>query len=98
MNFGELRENYTMSGIRTADMDPDPFAQFQKWMKQAQEAQIIEPNAMTLSTSNAEGDISSRTLLLKGLDPTGFQFFTNYDSHKAQDLAANPKRRLFYGS
>lgn len=94
MNLGELRENYTKGGIRTAGMDAHPFIQFEKWMEQAKEAQIIEPNAMTLATSNASGDVSTRTVLLKGLDELGFQFFTNYDSHKGQDLAANPKASI----
>ena len=94
MNLGELRENYAQSGIEISDMESDPFLQFEKWMIQAQEAQIIEPNAMTLATSNANGDISSRTVLLKGLSGDGFEFFTNYDSQKGQDLAANPKAAI----
>jgi len=94
MNLGELRENYTKGGIRYSEMDSDPLVQFKKWIQQAKEAQIIEPNAMTLATSNADGDVFSRTVLLKGLDERGFQFFTNYDSHKGQDLAANPKAAI----
>ncbi|MDB4307397.1 pyridoxal 5'-phosphate synthase, partial [Akkermansiaceae bacterium] len=96
MNLGELRENYAQSGIEVSDMEADPFLQFEQWMIQAQEAQIIEPNAMTLSTSNASGDVSSRTVLLKGLENGGFEFFTNYDSHKGQDLASHPKAALTF--
>lgn len=97
MNLPELRENYAMAGLSYADLEDDPFTQFELWMEQALESKIIEPNAMTLSTINAEGHPSSRTVLLKGMDPNrGFSFFTNYSSRKAQDLEANPNAALTF--
>jgi pyridoxamine 5'-phosphate oxidase len=65
-------------------------AQFQRWFDDAVHAKVDEPNAMTLSTASAEGRPSSRILLLKGADERGFVWFTNYNSRKGRDLAANP--------
>lgn len=96
MNLPELRENYAMAGLNRTDLKGDPFTQFKLWMEQALESEIIEPNAMTLSTTSAEGYPSSRTVLLKGLDQSGFSFFTNYSSRKAQDLEANPHAALTF--
>ena len=68
----------------------DP-AQFARWFQQAAtEAHLFEPNAMVVSTANAEGHPTSRTVLLKHFDEQGFVFYTNYDSRKARDLAQNP--------
>ncbi|NIP97310.1 MAG: pyridoxamine 5'-phosphate oxidase, partial [Akkermansiaceae bacterium] len=75
---------------------PDPFVQFEQWLNEAVIAEIIEPNAMTLATVNAEGQPSARTVLLKGYDDEGFCFFTNYGSRKARDLGANPRASLVF--
>lgn len=91
MNLPELRENYALAGLSRADLNADPFQQFEGWMEQAMEAEIIEPNAMTLSTVHEDGHVSARTVLLKGMDESGFSFFTNYRSEKAQALEANPQ-------
>ena len=96
MKLGELRENYTQKGLRLIDVDRNPFKQFEKWMTEAQEVDIVEPNAMTLATSSGDGIVSSRTVLLKGLHEETFQFFTNYQSHKARDLAENPQASLTF--
>lgn len=96
MNLPALRENYAMAGLSRADLKDDPFTQFELWMEQALESEIIEPNAMTLSTINAEGHPSSRTVLLKGMNQEKFSFFTNYSSRKAQDLEANPHAALTF--
>ncbi|MGC6425478.1 MAG: pyridoxamine 5'-phosphate oxidase [Akkermansiaceae bacterium] len=96
MNLPELRENYALDGLSSADLHSDPFHQFELWMEQAIAAEIIEPNAMTLATADSEGRVSSRTVLLKGMDQNGFQFFTNYRSRKAQDLEANPQASLTF--
>jgi pyridoxamine 5'-phosphate oxidase len=85
-----LRQEYKMHTLDTADVDPDPFVQFHRWFSEAQNAQIVEPNAMTLATVNASGQPSSRTVLLKGLDALGFTFYTSYQSRKADELSANP--------
>jgi pyridoxamine 5'-phosphate oxidase len=91
-----LRQEYKMHTLDTADVDPDPFVQFHRWISEAQYAQIVEPNAMTLATVNASGEPSTRTVLLKGLDAAGFTFFTSYLSRKAGDLAANPRAAITF--
>ena len=96
MKLGELRENYTQKGLRKNEADSNPFQQFEKWMIEAQEAGIIEPNAMTLATSGSGGEVSSRTVLLKGLHEETFQFFTNYHSKKARNLSENPNASLTF--
>ena len=96
MNLPELRENYALAGLTRTDLKDDPFQQFEIWMEQAMQAQIIEPNAMTLSTADLDGRVSSRTVLLKGMDENGFSFFTNYRSQKAQALEANPNAALTF--
>ncbi len=90
MNLADLRENYLKGGIRLADMHPDPYLQLEEWLKNAQDAGLLEPNAMTLSTSDSKGRISSRTVLLKGIEENDLQFFTNYHSRKARDITQNP--------
>ncbi len=95
LDISQLRESYTKGGIEKDDLDTNPFAQFQSWIAKAVEAGLPEPNAMTLSTVNAEGVPSSRTVLLKGLDH-GFCLYSNYRSQKAQDIAANPNVALTF--
>lgn len=85
-----------MADLRRKDLLPDPLEQFQKWFAAALEAQVPEPNAMTLATTDGRGQPSARTVLLKGLDPRGFVFFTNYDSPKAHDLEGNPRAALLF--
>ena len=93
--LAELRERYCKGGLSEEDAYPDPIVQFEQWLNEAVAADIIEPNAMTLATANAEGQPSARTVLLKGLDSDGgFCFFTNYGSRKAQDVEENPKASL----
>jgi pyridoxamine 5'-phosphate oxidase len=96
MTLAELRREYTLAGLRRADLDADPIAQFQKWFAQAMEAEIVEPNAMTLATVAEDGQPSTRIVLLKGVDPRGFSFFTNYESRKGRELAGNPKAALTF--
>jgi pyridoxamine 5'-phosphate oxidase len=96
MTLAELRREYTLAGLRRADLDADPIAQFQKWFAQAMEAEIVEPNAMTLATVAADGQPSTRIVLLKGVDERGFSFFTNYESRKGRELAGNPKAALTF--
>ncbi len=89
-NPQELRREYRLKALDIHQLDVDPASQFKIWLHEAQQAQILEVNAMTLSTASAEGRPSCRTVLLKVIDPKGFVFFTNYESRKGQDLAANP--------
>ncbi len=95
LDVSQLRLNYTRGGIEKVDLNPDPIAQFSEWIDVAIKAGVVEPNAMTLSTSNTSGDLSSRTVLLKGIDH-GLCFYTNYRSLKAQDMENNPKVALTF--
>ena len=96
MNLADLRENYTKGGIHEADMLPNPVDQLADWIKTARDAGIPDANAMTVATANASGEVSSRTLLLKGIEGRSLQFFTNYRSAKAQDLAENPHASITF--
>ena len=91
-----LREDYSQRGLRRGELDPDPVAQFNAWLADAVREQIPEPNAMILSTVDAGGQPWSRTVLLKVCDAHGFAFFTNYDSAKGRQLAANPHAALTF--
>ena len=94
-DVAELRRNYTRDGLSRADLDPDPVAQFRRWFTQAVEAQIVEPNAMVLGTTDGKRP-SARSVLLKAYDERGFVFFTNYDSRKAKEIAANAHVSLLF--
>src|SRR3982751_3719883 len=97
MNADELaglRRDFSSRTLSESTIRPDPFDQFSLWMEEALTSQIIDPNAMALSTVNGECRPSSRIVLLKGFDKTGFTFFTNYESRKARDLEQNPSASL----
>ena len=94
-DYADLRITYTRSTLNEADVTPDPLQQFERWFAQARDF-IEEPNAMVCSTANAAGEVSSRSVLLKGVDPRGFTFYTNYNSRKGQDLADNPNISLLF--
>jgi pyridoxamine 5'-phosphate oxidase len=96
MVLRNLRKDYTLAGLVESDLDPDPIVQFRVWFTEAQAAKGIEPNAMTVATADASGDPSARTVLLKGLDERGFIFYSNYDSAKGNQLAANPRAELLF--
>jgi pyridoxamine 5'-phosphate oxidase len=79
-----------------ADLLPDPLAQVARWLDEARAAGLELPEAMTLATADADGRPSARTVLLKGVGSDGFRFFTNTESRKAGDLAANPHAALVF--
>ncbi|MSU62393.1 MAG: pyridoxamine 5'-phosphate oxidase [Pedosphaera sp.] len=81
-------------GLRRADLDPNPIRQFAAWFQRALNANLPEPNAMTLATATSAGLPSARIVLLKSYDDRGFTFFTNYLSPKACDLDENPRVAL----
>lgn len=85
-----MRKDYGKMGLREADLNPDPIKQFETWFTEAANAEILEPNAFTLSTVSALGKPSSRIVLLRNFDYRGFTFYTNYNSQKGTDMAANP--------
>jgi pyridoxamine 5'-phosphate oxidase len=88
--------HYADIGLDEADLAVDPMDQFAAWLDEVVELGVPEPNAMVLSTANSGGQPSSRHVLLKGVGPDGFVFFTNYDSRKGRELAANPLASLCF--
>jgi pyridoxamine 5'-phosphate oxidase len=91
------RRDYVARPFGLGDAAPDPVAQFERWYAEAAAAGIGEPNAMTVSTVDAEGRPQARILLLRGIDERGFSFFTNLASPKARELAAHPVAALTFG-
>lgn len=94
--LADLRINYSRASLDEADAAPNPFAQFDRWFKEALDARLLEPNTMTLDTVGEGGRPSARIVLIKGVDERGFVFFTNYESRKGRDLAANPYAALLF--
>ncbi len=93
MSIQEMRQNYTKAGLKKKDVNPDPLVQFGKWFDQAQNSELpdwFEVNAMTLSTADQKGKVSSRVVLLKGIVDRKLVFFTNYESLKGRQIASNP--------
>lgn len=91
-----IRRDYALATLDLADAQPDPIAQFHRWFGDAQRAELLEPNAMTLATCSLAGEPSARIVLLKEADERGFTFFTDYRSAKATDLDANPRGALVF--
>ncbi len=96
MDLGALRQEYTQADLDESSVDPDPFKQFEHWFEQAVKSELLEPNAMSLSTVSPSGQPSLRTVLLKFFDANGFVFFTNYTSRKARELEGNPRVALLF--
>src|SRR5215471_18521320 len=96
MSLSDLRHEYEAHGLQESDLDPDPFAQFGGWMDIAIATGLPEPNAMTLATVGADGRPAARMVLLRGFDARGFVFYTNYESRKGGELAANPRAALVF--
>ena len=95
-SLADLRRDYTLAGLSEADAGRDPFALFHHWFDQASAANLLEPNAFTLATATPTGIPSARTVLLKLFDERGFCFFTNYNSRKGDEMAANPHVAMMF--
>ena len=95
-SLGDLRRQYATAALDRANLDDDPVGQFRRWFADAERAQLVEPNAMTLATADATGRPSARVVLLKGIDARGLLFFTDYRSRKAHELAANPRAAVTF--
>ncbi len=95
-SISDLRIDYQQQSLLETDVNSDPMVQFQTWFDEALAAQLPEPNAMTIATATPDGIPSARIVLLKGVDSRGFVFFTNYNSHKGQELLANPRAALVF--
>lgn len=95
-DLADLRRDYRSRPLRRQDLDPDPIVQFDRWFGEAQRAQALDPNAMSIATVDEYGQPSLRTVLLKYYDEQGFVFYTNLGSRKAREIAANPKVALLF--
>ena len=89
-----LRKSYERAALDEGASDADPLRQFRLWLDQALQAELPEPNAMTLATVGADGRPSTRIVLIKGLDERGIVWYTNYDSRKGRELAVHPDAAL----
>lgn len=96
MNVADVRREYMRDGLRRRDLDPDPVAQFLKWLGEAEAAHPDDFTSMVLATADREGRPSARVVLLKGCGERGFVFFTHYDSRKGRDLEENPRASLVF--
>lgn len=99
MTIEEMRLNYAQGTLDTKDVDSDPVVQFEKWFGEAQQGNLppwLEVNAMSLATTDVSGHVTSRIVLLRGIDNGKFVFFTNYDSAKGRQLDVCPKVSLCF--
>lgn len=96
VDIASLRREYADGGLDVGDLMDDPFTMFRRWLADALDAGLHEPNAMVISTADTDGRVSSRMVLLKGLDERGFVLFTNQASRKGRALAANPHCALLF--
>lgn len=96
IDIDQVRRDYLQGGLQREDLAADPIEQFELWLKQAIDAGMQDPTAMTVATVNTDGQPSQRIVLLKQVDAKGFVFYTNYESHKAQDIAVNPLVSLHF--
>jgi pyridoxamine 5'-phosphate oxidase len=96
MSIADLRRDYRAHALAEADVPADPIVFFRQWFDDAVRADLHDANAMTLATASADGTPDGRIVLLKDVGPDGFTFFTNYDSAKGQELAANPRATLVF--
>jgi pyridoxamine 5'-phosphate oxidase len=92
--FVDRRHSYDRDTLDESRAAGEPFAQFRRWIDDALASEVFEPNAMTLATVDADGQPAARIVLLRGWDERGFVFFTNYESSKGRQLAANPAAAL----
>jgi pyridoxamine 5'-phosphate oxidase len=95
-NPENIRQSYHRAELNEADLLKDPFEQFNHWWKDVLDANLKEANAMTLATVGSDGQPSARTVLLKGISNHGFEFYTNYESKKANAMKENPKVALLF--
>lgn len=89
-NIADIRKEYTKGALEPKNMGDNPLVEFRGWFQQALDAQVLEPNAMVLSTVGASNRPSNRVVLLKEITADGIVFFTNYESRKGKEIANNP--------
>ncbi len=93
-HIADLRKSYERDALDEEASALNPLQQFESWWQQALEAQLPEPNAMTLATVGADGRPSTRIVLLKDFDARGIVWYSNYHSRKGRELAAHPQAAL----
>lgn len=96
LTIESIRTDYRLSELHEDQVAKNPMQQFERWFNDALKAQVIEVNAMTLSTVDKEGNPSSRIVLLKDIEDDGFVFYTNYLSHKGQEMENHPAVSLVF--
>ncbi|MEI6025559.1 MAG: pyridoxamine 5'-phosphate oxidase [Betaproteobacteria bacterium] len=93
-DIAQLRKSYERAALDDSASHEDPLKQFEQWLGEAIDAQLPEPNAMTLATVGADGRPSTRIVLIKGCDARGIAWYTNYNSRKGRELGGNPYAAL----
>jgi pyridoxamine 5'-phosphate oxidase len=96
MTAAELRKEYSQRSLHENEMAPHAMDQFERWWLEALQSELEEANAMTLATASVDGLPSARIVLLKGYHPSGFLFYTNYNSFKGRQLQENPRACLVF--
>lgn len=94
--IADLRREYSLASLDLDSVDKDPFVQFRKWFDEARASELLEPNAMVVSTVDAQLQPFQRTVLMKALDDRGIVFYTNYKSRKAQHINENARVSLLF--
>jgi pyridoxamine 5'-phosphate oxidase len=94
--LAQLRRGYSEKELDKKSVDKNPFEQVSVWLKEAIDSDLLEPNAMVLSTMSGTGGVSSRVVLLKGIEKGGFTFFTNYESRKGRELKTNGSAAILF--
>jgi pyridoxamine 5'-phosphate oxidase len=95
-SIADIRTDYKRGALDDEHAAADPIDQFTRWWNEVLKSEVMEPTAMTLATADAQGRPAARTVLLKGYDAAGFVFYSNYESRKGRDLAANPRASLLF--
>ncbi|MDP4130649.1 MAG: pyridoxamine 5'-phosphate oxidase [Bacteroidota bacterium] len=96
IKIADIRKEYRLKKLNRENAQDDAMQQFDLWWKEALGSEIVEVNAMTLATASADGLPAARIVLLKGYHAKGFQFYTNYNSFKGQQLQENPRACLVF--
>ncbi|MGP4844496.1 pyridoxamine 5'-phosphate oxidase [Marinobacter sp. 1Y8] len=96
MDISDMRRDFESDGLDRDALNDDPVKQFEIWFDHAREAGVLEPNALSLGTARPDGMPGLRTVLLKYFDASGFVFFTNYGSRKANELDGNPQAAMLF--
>ncbi len=91
-----LRHDFSKQTLDESQVDKSPFLQFEKWFKEAVDAHVNEPNAMTVATASKSGKPAARILLLRNFNENGFVFYTNYSSRKGEEIDENPNCALLF--